>query len=169
MELYAVGRIVGCFGINGYLKMQPMTHTLERLKSLDDVFIGPSAETATAYHIDEVLGKNKGTMLKVTSVDTRTEAESLVGAFVFVGKKDLSAPPEGLYFVHDIVGASVVTQDGEIVGTISDVYKLPGQDLWVVLRGGKEYLLPVVKEFIAEVDVVAKRVTVRPIEGLFDE
>ncbi|MBI1803615.1 MAG: 16S rRNA processing protein RimM [Ignavibacteriae bacterium] len=169
MELYAVGKIIGCFGIDGYLKLKPSTHSVERLESLEDVFVGTSVETATAYHVDEVLEKNRGIMLKVQAVDTRTAAESLVGAFVFVRKEDLKPPPDGRYFVDDIIGAEVVTPEGEVVGTVSDVCKLPGQDVWVVRRGEKEYMVPVVKEFIAAVDIAAKRVTIRPIEGLFDE
>ena len=169
MELFAVGKIVGCFGIDGCVKLQPTTHSVERFGRLRSVFIGRSVDSATPYRIDEVLDKNRSTMLRIHGVDDRTTAEALVGAFIFVREEDLSKPPEGSYLIHEIVGAEVVTQEGKVLGTISDVYKLPGQDMWVVRRGEKEYLLPVVKEFIASVDVARKRITVCPIEGLFDE
>jgi len=169
VELYAVGKIVACFGIDGYLKIQPMTHTIDRLGLLKTALIGLSADSAVQYDIDEVLEKNRGTMLKVRGINSRTAAETLVGAFLFVSEKDLSAPPEGSYFVHDIIGATVRTQQGETIGTITDVYKAPGQDIWVIRRGEKEYLLPVVKEFIEAVDIAAKQVTIRPMKGLFDE
>ena len=168
MELYAVGKIVGCFGIDGYLKLQPSTHSIERLGSLTDVFIGPSAAAAAPRRIDEVVEKNRSIMLKVHAVESRTAAESLVGSFVFVSEEDLSVPPEGSCFVHDIIGSEVVTQRGIVVGVVADVYKLPGHDIWVVQQGEKEFLLPVVKEFIASVDMLSKRIIVRPIEGLFD-
>ena len=168
MELYAVGKLVGCFGIKGFLKLQPMTYSAERIESLGNVFVGSSADTATAHHIDEVLENNKGFIVKLRSIDTRTVAETLVGLFVFVREKEVSPPPKGSYFVHDIIGAEVVSEDGEKLGAIIDVYKTPGQDIWVVRRGDKEYMLPVVKEFVKNVDVVAKRVTIHLIEGLLD-
>jgi len=69
--------------------------------------------------------------------------------------------------VRDIVGCSVVNEDGEALGTIADILKPGANDVWVVKRPkGKEWLLPVIDDVVLAVDVAARTVKVRLMEGL---
>jgi 16S rRNA processing protein RimM len=65
-----------------------------------------------------------------------------------------------------LVGVEVVTEAGRAVGRISDVLHNPANDIWVVAAPGGEVLIPAVTEVVADVDLAARRVTVREVEGL---
>jgi 16S rRNA processing protein RimM len=77
-------------------------------------------------------------------------------------------PKKGTHFVHDIVGLNVVDEKGIGVGVVKDVLRLPAQDVYVIEKDGREWMLPAVKEFVASIDVVARTMRVRVIEGLME-
>jgi len=77
-------------------------------------------------------------------------------------------PPPGHVYPWQLEGCRVVTEDGRAVGELSAVEPSPAQDLWVVRGAGREHLIPAVAEIVIEVDVDARRVVIRPPEGLLD-
>ena len=66
----------------------------------------------------------------------------------------------------DLLGATVVADNGEIVGELTDMMNLPASDVYVIDRGGKEVLIPVVPEIVRAVDVQMGIVTITPMDGL---
>lgn len=170
MELYAVGKIVGCFGVKGFVKIQPSSHSLDRFLKLKDVFFGisPAAAGSVAV-VEEVMLKPPMVMLKFREIDDRNKADQLVGQTVFVEFDSVEQPDPGSYFVHDILGCNVVSTEGNPLGVVEDVLKYPGQDIWVVRRDGREHLVPAVKEFIHAVDTTKRTIVVKLIEGLIEE
>ena len=86
------------------------------------------------------------------------------GRLFWIAKADAQLPP-GSFFLADILGAAVLTEDGAPVGTLEDVLDLPGNRVYVV-RGETEHLIPAVPEFILKTDPVHDVVTVRLIDGM---
>lgn len=168
-DRYAVARITGAHGIGGFFRIELLTDDPERLKRLREVYIGLEANEAVPLMVEAVRMLHRSVVIKVKTIDDRTAAEALRNNFIFVAQKDLAKPGRGRWFVHDIIGCAVVTTDGRDVGAVADVMKSAAQDIWVVRSGVKEYLIPAVAEFIAEVDIARRRIVVRPIEGLLDE
>ena len=168
MNLYAVGKLIGCFGIKGFIKIHLLTDSPERFDSLRNVFVGASADGSRSYEVDAIEIRNKGPLIKFKAVDDRTAAESLIGGFVFVDEEHVMPPEPGSYFVHELLGCDVVSLEGEMLGKVKEVYRLPGHDLWEVVQGSTSVMLPAVKEFVKSVDVKKRKVTVEPIEGLFE-
>ncbi len=78
-----------------------------------------------------------------------------------------SGEPDKIFRTADIVGCAVVTEAGEILGTLKDVLPSGSNDVWVV-EGRREYMIPALKEVILDVDAAAKRIRVRLPEGLRD-
>jgi len=169
VNLFAVGKVTGCFGIKGFVKVQPSTHSPGRLKKLRSVYLGRSAEDAIRYEIEDVIFNSRGILIKFASLDDRTSAENIFGQFLFVGEDERAEPEKGSYFIHEIIGCEVWTQEERFVGTLEDVYRLPAQDLWAIRSGDKVYLIPAVKEFVLKVDIKKLRITVKLIEGLLGE
>jgi 16S rRNA processing protein RimM len=169
VNLYVVGKIVGCFGLKGDLKIQPMTHSTERLKKLRTVFLGVSADETAPYDVEQLKLKQGLPLIKFSNVSDRTSAEPLVGKFIYVSEEDLARPPQGSYFTHDIIGCEVRTTDGRFLGTVEEIYNYPAQDVWVVRNGMAEYMIPAVKEFIATVDLKQRTIVVNAIDGLIEE
>ena len=72
-------------------------------------------------------------------------------------------------FIADLIGLSVVTDEGEELGTLKDVMQTGANDVYVVERkDGKEVLLPAIKQCILDVDLEAEKITVHVMEGLLD-
>jgi len=79
---------------------------------------------------------------------------------------DLLAPGE--YHFQQLIGCEVFQQNGDLIGAVDEIVKLPGQDLLSVNRAGAQVLIPMVKQIIIEIDVSAKKIVVNPPEGLLD-
>ena len=81
---------------------------------------------------------------------------------------DLDSLAPGEYHFQQLIGCEVFKQNGELIGTVDEIVKLPGQDLLSVSKSGDQVLIPMVKQIIIEIDVSAKKIVVNPPEGLLD-
>lgn len=168
LNRHAVGWIAGAFGIKGYVKLRlPVQHE-QRFQRLRRVYVGLTAEEATAATIEDVIIRNRQVLVKLSAIRNRTEAEARRGETIFADGDNLESPPPGSYYIHDLVGCSVNTPEGEILGVLDDVLHSAGGDLWSVRRGEKSVLIPAVKEFIREVRIAERVIIVRTIEGLIE-
>ena len=168
-ELYTVAKIIGVFGLGGFLKIHRYTESAERLRTLRAVFVGRSIQSLQTDTVEEVIIRDRALLIKLQSIKDRTEAEKIVGSFLFIGKENVATPSKGSYFVHDIIGCEVWSDEGRKVGTVEEVYPLATQDIWGIRCGTKLNLLPAVKEFVKKVDVANRIVVVHLIEGLLEE
>lgn len=126
-----------------------------------------AAETSL-YTIEVVETNGKNILIRFLNVSDRTSAEELRGKFVFVGEDQLESPKLGTYFVHDLLGCNVVSTDGRSVGIVREIYQLSGHDLWEISDGVRSVMIPAVKEFIRNVDLKKRTVTIERIEGLIE-
>lgn len=163
---YAIGTVVKAFGIRGDVVISPLTNDVQRFKKLKRVFIGKDEATAIETIVTHTVVEQRGVRIRLAVAQERTRAEKLVGNILFVDEHDAVQPPAGSYFVHDVIGLCVLDDEGALLGTITDVLKLPANDIYVVDMNGKELLLPAVKEFIKEIDLQAKTMRVKLIEGM---
>ncbi len=105
-------------------------------------------------------GAGKRVIGRVEGVTTEEAAQSLVGAHVWVARAELPRPPEGEFYLHDVLGLPVVDEDGAAVGTLEDV--VPGEkDVWVLsLPDGTEGFLVATPDAVRLVDPTAGRIVV---------
>ena len=72
-------------------------------------------------------------------------------------------------FIADLIGLSVVTEDGEVFGSLKDVLKTGANDVYIIQgKDGKEYLFPAIKECILDVNLPEQKITVHIMDGLLD-
>jgi len=128
---YAVGWIAGAFGIKGYVKLRYPAGHEQRFKRGHRISIGPAAETAAVATIEDVIVRNQQVLVKLSVIRNRTEAEARRGEGIFVEEEDVHLPAPGSYFIHDLVGCSVKTPEGEILGVLENVFRSAGGDLWL--------------------------------------
>jgi 16S rRNA processing protein RimM len=112
---------------------------------------------------------NQRVILKFEGYDTMTAAQGLVGGRLVIAEADAESLAEGQFLERQIIGSEVLTFEGESLGLVSRVMRTGGTDL-LVLQGvdGRERLIPFADEICTEVDLVAKRITIDPPEGLLD-
>jgi 16S rRNA processing protein RimM len=166
--MIAVGRISKSVGIRGEVTVIPLTDDPQRFARLETVWIGRDEATSEQYTIASVRFARSAVILKLNEIESRTVAETKRGNFVYIDSKDTWIPPAGSYFIHDIVGMEVLTDQGEVVGDIKEVLQMPANDVWVVARGKNEILIPAVKEVIVSVDMQRRTVVIHPMEGLLE-
>ena len=171
--LLLVGRVGKTHGLRGEVKVIPETDDPKRFADLETVFLGNEPGEATPHTVAAVrlqpTRRGPTVVLKLEGIDTIEEAASLRRQRVFAREEDLPPLADGEFFLHDLIGLDVVTDQGEPVGTVKDVLELPANNVYVVARSGRpDTLIPAVPAFIDEMDIEGRRLVVRPIEGLLD-
>jgi 16S rRNA processing protein RimM len=171
--LIAIGRIVKAFGVHGDVIVQPMTDDPGRFTTLRRVFLGRYGDAragngavADETTIEAVQVDGRGVRLHLASVPDRTAAEKCAGLLVMIPTEERLPLEDGRYYVDDLIGLTVVSTTGEHLGTLADVMRMPGHDVYVVYDNGTEFMVPAVNEFIKDVDLTARTVTVALIEGM---
>lgn len=168
-DLFAIGKIVKAFGILGDVIVRPMTGAPARFRTLKRVYLGASPLAVQEKRIEYASVGLRGVRLRLKGVTDRTAAAELRGLFLFVDVQRRLRPTKGSYFVDDIVGMTVVDQGGVVRGVVTEVMKLPAQDVYVVNNGARSFMIPAVKEFILSVDVADGRMRVKLIDGMMEE
>lgn len=165
-DLYAVGSVVKAFGVGGEVVILPLTDSTERFRSLRRVFVGRTPGDARETTMAATHIRPAGVRARLGLAADRTAAEGLVGCYVFVAPSERRRLPKGTFFTHQVVGLTAVTEEGEVLGTVREVMKLPANDVYVITGKGRELLVPAVKEFIRAIDPVGGTIRVRLIEGM---
>ncbi len=168
-ELCLIGTIVAAHGIRGAVKVQSFSDIAGRFSRLEQVLVGSSPETADMMSVASVSEDRNKVLLHFSSSNDRDTAEDLVGQHLYITDEQMEAPPEGRYFVHDLIGCRVETAEGASRGIVRDVMLLPANDVYVVEYRGFEVLVPAVPDFIQSVNTAEKRIVVTPVPGLFEE
>ena len=153
------GEIVNTHGVRGEVKILPWTDSAEFLARFKTLYIdgAPVRVRASRVHKGAVLALLEG-------VEDVNAAMRLKGRTVYIDREDAKLPRGG-YFIQDIIGAEVITEDGEGIGRLEEVIDAPASMVYVV-RGERERLIPAVPEFILRTDADAGVITVRLIEGM---
>jgi 16S rRNA processing protein RimM len=110
---------------------------------------------------------NQILLLAFDGVGDRNQIEELRDQLIS-SDVDLGSLAPGEYHFQQLIGCEVFQQNGELIGAVDEIVKLPGQDLLSVSRSGAQVLIPMVKQIIIEIDVLAKKIVVNPPEGLLD-
>ena len=110
---------------------------------------------------------NQILLLAFEAITDRNQIEELRDQLIS-SDVDLGSLAPGEYHFQQLIGCEVFQQNGELIGAVDEIVKLPGQDLLSVSRAGGQVLIPMVKQIIIEIDVLAKKIVVNPPEGLLD-
>ncbi len=165
-EKYRIGRITRCIGLKGEVSVFPETYGVERFLDLKKVYIGRSETSAAEYTITSARLWRAQPILKFDTVDSRSDAEHLMGSTLFVDESERIELPNGVHFIHDLIGTEVVDEQGDRIGTISDVLLMPAHPVYVVRTETGECMVPAIDEFVIRRDIPAGKIVIRPIEGL---
>jgi 16S rRNA processing protein RimM len=92
----------------------------------------------------------------------------LNGSELYVKLSQLPAPDEDEYYWRNLIGLTVVTDQGAELGTLVDIFETGSSDIYVVRGESKEYLIPAIADVINLVDVPGKKMIITPLEGLLD-
>lgn len=118
--------------------------------------------------IREARPHRRGYLVSFHGLDDRDRAQFLRDRYLLRPFEEVEAAGDDEYFYHELLGAAVVTREGRELGTVREVYSLDPADLLDVSDGSAEYLIPLTREIVVEVDVEARRIVVDPPAGLLE-
>ncbi len=165
-QLLQVGVVTSAHGICGEVKVFPTTDDKERFRQLEKVLLDTGKETIP-LEIQGVKFFKQFVIIKFKGIDDRDDVEKYKGRPLFVERKDAVPLGEDEYFIADMLGMEVVTEDGESFGTLKDVITTGANDVYVVdSKKHGEVLIPAIRQCILDVDVQTGRMTVHLLDGL---
>jgi 16S rRNA processing protein RimM len=162
MEFVKIGKITAPVGIKGEVRVYPFTDESTRFSDMKKLYLDEAG-----YEIENVRYSKDMVVLKLGGVDNRNDAQALRGKELFLDKALLWDIPEDTYFIKDLIGLHVQSEEGEPLGILTQVIKSKAQDLYEITGpDGRPFLLPAVKEFILHIDMEKRQLTAHLIEGM---
>ena len=161
-----LGQIVNVKGLKGEIKVNPFTENINRFETLNKI-LNKLKNEIKEYEIEKVSYHKNQVILKLKGIDTIEAAETLRNYYILINRKDLEPLEEGKYYIADLIGLDVYTEEGKALGKVDDIYNTGSNDIYVVKDElGKQKLLPGIPEVIKKVDLENSKIIVNLIEGL---
>ena len=165
-EYFEIGQIVNTFGIKGMVKVKPFTENVEQFEELEKIYI-KNKKGKKEYKIQEVKYHKQMVLIKFEGIENPEDADLLRGSYLVINRKDAKPLEEGTYYIVDLLGLEVYTDEGILLGKVDDIFNTGSNDIYVVKDElGKQVLLPGIEDVIKEVDIENCKITVHIIPGL---
>ena len=165
-DLLKVGVITTTHGVRGEVKVYPTTDEPERFLELDYVLLDTGRELRKLEIKNVKFFKNL-VILKFKGVDNINDIEKYKGRDLWIPREEGQALEEDEYYIADLLGMSVVLEDGQEFGTLKDVMETGANDVYIIDSAEHgEVLLPAIKECILDVDLEKNVMTIHLMKGL---
>jgi 16S rRNA processing protein RimM len=166
-ELLAVGRVTRAHGVRGEVAVQPLSEVEARFRRGSVLLLGPAGDRHLTVRGARMHGRRL--LVNFEEVADRADAESLRGQLLFVPAASAPPLPALSYWIHEVVGIEVMTEEGRSLGRVREVLHTMANDIWLVEGAGREVLLPALRDVVVEVDPIAGRAIIRDVPGLMEE
>ena len=153
-DLIRVGVIINTFGVKGEVKIYT---DIDYFDELERVFIKDKE-----YKIEKLRDQKGIIIAEFEGIDDINQIESLKNEEVMIALEDRPELPEGKHYVGDLLGLEVITEDGQVLGTLDNIYNTGANDIYEV----GEILLPATDEVIKQIDMENKKIIVHLLKGL---
>lgn len=161
-----IGQIVNSYGLKGQMKVVPFTDNIKRFSKLKTIYIEIERQLKE-FKIQEVKYHKNNILIKLENIDDINDAEKYKNCYIKIDRKDAVKLPEDTYFIVDLIGIEVFTEENILLGKIVDIFPTGSNDVYVVKDElGKQILLPAISEVIKNVDITNKKMIVNLIKGL---
>ena len=167
-KLLRVGVITSTHGVRGEVKVFPTTDDMNRFKKLKTVILDAGKEQKT-LEIEQVKFFKNMVILKFKGFDNINDVEMWRQKDLLITREQAVKLSPDENFIVDLIGLTVMTDEGEKLGVMQDVLQTGANDVYVVkTTAGKEVLLPAIKDCILNVDLEKGEMLVHVLDGLLD-
>lgn len=165
-NLLRVGVISNTHGIKGEVKVFPTTDDINRFDMIKDVIVDTGKELVPLTVTGVKYFKNQA-ILKFKEIDNINDVEKYKGKDLLVTRENAVPLEEDEYFICDLIGCTISSEDGTVLGKLTEVLQTAANDVYVVTTSNKkELLIPVTHECVIDINIDAKKITVHLMEGL---
>lgn len=164
MEKILIGKIVNAVGLRGEVKVYNYSDSEEIYRTVSALYAGKELT-----EVENVRMQKNMVILKLAGIDDRDAAERMRGTELYITDADLPELPEGQFYVRDLIGMTVESEEGDVLGEVSDVIQNTAQDIFEIKgENDKTILIPKVDQFVLNIDKDERVIRVRLMEGLLD-
>jgi 16S rRNA processing protein RimM len=173
-----VGRVIGAFGIKGWIRVQPFSADPKALFSSRRWFIQPperpgpkptGAALPRLLRITQAKDQGDDVVASAQELPDRNAAEAMKGARIFISRSSFPTAGEGEYYWIDLIGLQVVNRAGELLGRVTDLLDTGAHSVLRVQKPDaapdapldeRERLIPFVAAYVDDVNLAERRITV---------
>jgi len=160
-DLIIVGEVARAHGIEGQVRVVPVTDFPEHLLALDHAVV-VCGRTVSRVRVEHARSDGRWVLMKFSGIDTPEAAEGLRGATVQIPASEAVPLPPGQFYLFQVVGLAVRTPEGQVLGRVVDVLRTGSNDVYVVRPPeGPEIFLPAVDSCIEKIDPAAGELVAR--------
>ena len=162
---FAIAKVSKPYGMKGAVRLSPLSRYCEEYISEKPIFLGDSENSSERVELLEKATDGKQVRCTFKGIESRSGAEAINGKYIYasVTNEDKINQISG-----DLIGYTVVTEVGEIVGKLSEILWLPINDIYVIQNGEREILIPVIPEVIKSIYHEERAIEISPMDGLLD-
>jgi 16S rRNA processing protein RimM len=166
-NLLQVGAITDTHGLRGEVKVFPTTDDSRRYDDLQEVVLLTKEGDYLTLQVEHVRYFKNLVIVKFKGYDNINDIEKYKKCNLYVTRENAVELAENEYFVADLIGLAAKTDEGEELGTLSDVLTTGANDVYVI-RGtdGEELLVPAIHDCVREVNIEEGYVTLHLLPGL---
>lgn len=161
-----IGTISRTHGTAGAMILTQCPDTSINIKPGTQVLVGFSASFSKPFTLTSCEAYKQSLIITLNNV-TMNDIAELKDNGVFIDESALLRGDDN-YFISDLIGCTGIDEDGKLLGTITDVWIMPANDVWVLSMPEGDIPLPVIDEVILSVDIQKKQIVIRLIDGLLD-
>ena len=165
-ELLPLGRVVGIHGLKGDLKVRVHSADPTALRAAVRVFLSRPGGEPAPHRVEQAVWHKAHLLLRLEGCRRAEDAQALVGYEVLLPAEELPELADDEFYWRELQGMTVIDRQRGELGTLQEIFNTAAHDIYVVQGRFGEILIPVVDEFILEVDVEQRRMLVELPEGL---
>ncbi|MCY3691806.1 MAG: ribosome maturation factor RimM [Chloroflexota bacterium] len=158
-----VGRIIRSHGLDGSLRIQSLSDNPARFQAGSALTVAGQTRTVVSCHPLP----DGHALLRLEGLNDLYAARCLSGEWLIAPTDSDPQLPHGEYYHYQLVGLTVITDEGEDLGTIQEVLETGSNDVYVVTSdSGEEVLLPAIEQVVKEIDLASGKMLVHLLHGL---
>ena len=162
MSRIEIGKIVNTHGVRGDVKINPFVDDSSVFTEFEYLIVGEKKLSVRGVKFVKATP-----IVSLEGIDSIEKAEVLRNTPVFINEEDLPELDEGEYYIKDILGLTVITDLGECLGKVTDVFKTGSNDVYEVSgESGKPVLIPAISEVVKSIDTEKGEIRIHLLEGL---
>ena len=168
-ELGMIGEVVKPHGIRGEIKVYLYSEQPENFKLYKKIVLQERTGSGTeTYNVVKSREQGKLAILRLEGVGTREAAEALQGSKIWLNKADFPKLDSDEYYWHQLNGLMVMTETGQELGRVTNLFSTTAHDIMVVTGAGNEFMIPVNGDIIRDIDVQGEIIIISPPPGLLE-
>ncbi len=146
------------------MKALPLSPQFSSLKPDSSVYMD-AGEGLRQFKIESIKGLNRYAVISLQDITDRETAFRYRGSVIHM-KGEAVVLKEGEFLHDQIIGLSVFTTEGKLLGTVEEIFSTGSNDVYIVKNNDNEYLIPSIRDVIKNIDLENYRIVINVMEGL---